>query len=97
MTLVRNISTGSRGVWHGGKLVMVEVGASAMADDFAPEWFEVIDADDTADAAPELAKLTVAQLKDFAAHEGIDLGEETKKADILAAIELALEARNAAN
>ena len=34
-----------------------------------------------------LAEMTVAQLKDLAAERRIDLGEATKKADIIAAIE----------
>ena len=48
--------------------------------------------DDTG-AAPEqpeakpVSKMTVAELTEFAEAEGIDLGEATKKADILAVIE----------
>ncbi len=34
-----------------------------------------------------LADMTVAQLKDLAVARGVDLGEATKKADIIAAIE----------
>ncbi len=44
MTLVRNISSGPRGVWAGGVLVMVERGKTVEADDFAPEWFEPVKA-----------------------------------------------------
>jgi hypothetical protein len=36
-----------------------------------------------------LADMTIAQLKDLAAERAIDLGEATKKADIIAAIEAA--------
>lgn len=38
-----------------------------------------------------LNTLTVPQLKELAAERGIDLGDATKKADIIAAIELAEE------
>ncbi|KMS59982.1 hypothetical protein V474_07745 [Novosphingobium barchaimii LL02] len=41
--------------------------------------------------APDITKMTVAELKTFAETNGIDLGEATKKDDILAAIELANE------
>lgn len=34
----------------------------------------------------DLTKLTVAELRDFAAKNDIDLGEATKKADLIAAI-----------
>lgn len=37
----------------------------------------------------ELESMTVAELKDYAAKHDIDLGDATKKADIIAAIELA--------
>lgn len=42
--------------------------------------------------APELAKMSVPALKAFAEANSIDLGDATKKADIVSAIELALEA-----
>lgn len=35
---------------------------------------------------PDLAALTVAQLREYAAENGIDLGTATRKADILAAV-----------
>ncbi|WP_324699792.1 hypothetical protein [Novosphingobium sp. RL4] len=41
--------------------------------------------------APDISKMTMAELKVFAETNGIDLGEATKKDDILAAIELANE------
>ncbi|WP_185999959.1 hypothetical protein ACLIMP_22280 [Novosphingobium aerophilum] len=41
--------------------------------------------------APDISKMTVPELKVFAETNGIDLGEATKKDDILAAIELANE------
>lgn len=43
------------------------------------------------DAAPPAsvphADLTVAELRDYAAEKGVDLGDATKKADILAALQ----------
>lgn len=43
--------------------------------------------------AKSLDDMTVAELKEHASNEGIDLGDATKKADILAAIQLAEEQR----
>ncbi|HQS96692.1 MAG: hypothetical protein B7Y38_11480 [Sphingomonadales bacterium 28-56-43] len=87
MAQVKNISTGPRGAYLAGVLVMAEKGAIIEADDFAEEWFEEVGGDDEAD----LAKMTVAQLKAFAEANDIDLGDAEKKADILSAIELATE------
>lgn len=96
MALVRNISDGPRGAYLGAVLVWANPGKVVEADDFAPEWFELaVEAEDEANAiseAPELAKMTVEQLKAFAAANAIDLGDAVKKADILSAIELAVEA-----
>jgi len=41
MPEVRNISTGPRGAYKVGTLVMVNPGEVIEADDFAPEWFEL--------------------------------------------------------
>lgn len=88
MAQVKNISTGPRGAYFQGVFVEAEVGATIVADDFAEEWFEVV----AEDEAPAIDKMTVAELKEFAEANGIDLGDATKKDDILSAIELALEA-----
>ena len=45
------------------------------------------------DPEPALEDMTVAQLKDFAEANKIELGENTRKDDIKAAIQLELEAR----
>lgn len=87
MAQVKNISTGPRGAYLGGALVMAEVGEAIEADDFADEWFEEIDGD----AGSDLSKMKVSDLKALAAAENIDLGDATKKDDIIAAIELARE------
>lgn len=47
----------------------------------------------TAGQDPDVETMTVAQLKEFAAEQHIDLGENTRKDDIKAAIQLELEAR----
>ena len=39
MAKVKNISTGPRGAYLGGVLVMAEPGQVIEADDFADEWF----------------------------------------------------------
>lgn len=90
MVAVRNISTGPRGAYLGGVLAMAEIGETIEVDDFSDEWFEEVGGDDDAD----LSKMKVVQLKAFAEANAIDLGDATSKSDILAAIELALEARD---
>lgn len=68
----------------GGDLAAVAVreGWAVALPDEGPE-----PADDGLDA------MTASQLKAFAAEHGIDLGDATKKADIRATIDLALEAQ----
>lgn len=87
MTKVKNISNGPRGAYLGGLLVMAEAGQVIDADDFPDEWFEEVDGDEGSD----LSKMKVGDLKALAAAERIDLGDATKKEDIIAAIELARE------
>lgn len=85
MAQVRNITQGGRGAYLNGLLVMAEPGQTIDADDFADEWFEEV-------GEADLTKMKVAELKSFAEQNGIDLGDATSKADIISAIELALEA-----
>lgn len=88
MTNVKNISTGPRGIRTTDRgLVMLEAGESADLDlakgEDNEEWFSF-------DAGEKgLADHTVAELREIAEQEGIDIGDATKKADIVAAIELA--------
>ena len=42
MALVKNISTGARGAYSNGVLVMAEVGQVIEADDFCEEWFKSV-------------------------------------------------------
>jgi hypothetical protein len=91
MPIIKNICPGERGAYLDGALIMVPCGGTTEADDFPEEWFEVIEPD-----APEaLADMTVAELKALAEAETIDLGDATKKADIISEIELAREERAA--
>jgi hypothetical protein len=84
MAQVKNISNGPRGAYLGGVLRIAQVGETIEADDFPEDWFEEV--------ADGLAGMKVADLKALAESEGIDLGDASKKADIIAAIELSREA-----
>lgn len=42
MPKLRNKAPGPRGAWQGTILVMAEPGEMIEADDFEPEWFEVV-------------------------------------------------------
>ena len=42
MPFGKNISNGPRGAWQGATLVMAEPGQVIKAEDFNPEWFEVV-------------------------------------------------------
>lgn len=93
MPIIKNICAGDRGAYLNGELIMVAPGKTTEADDYPTEWFEVVDGADEpeTDVDTDLTKMTVAELKSFAEANVIDLGDAEKKADILAAIELALE------
>lgn len=54
MAKVTNISTGARGAYLKGVLIMAEVGETIEADDFAEEWFAT--KADVAAAAKEATK-----------------------------------------
>ncbi|WP_257541037.1 hypothetical protein [Sphingobium sp. CFD-1] len=51
---ITNISTGPRGAYLGGVLVMAEVGETIEADDFSDEWFAKAGTADTKSAADPL-------------------------------------------
>lgn len=92
MTSVRNISIGPRGIRTAdGALVMLERGELRDLDladgelDEDSEWFEF----DAGEPVEDLKAMTVAELKAIAEAENVDLGDATRKADIVAAIELA--------
>lgn len=95
MARVKNISAGPRGIWSTSGLVMIDAGKSATVElapgDHATDYFEIDGGE--AGAEPGLSDHTVAELTAIAAAEEIDLGDATKKADIIAAIELAREGR----
>lgn len=94
MAKLTNISSGSRGAYLGATLVMFEPGQVEEGDfsNFDTTAFDVEGGDDEGGDDEGLASMTVADLKALAEAEGIDLGDSTKKADIIAAIELAREA-----
>lgn len=45
MAAVKNVTTGARGAYADGVLVMAEAGEVIEADDFADEWFEEVKAE----------------------------------------------------
>lgn len=53
MPNLRNKAPGPRGAWQGATLVMAEPGEVIEADDFEPEWFEVVGGEADAEAKPE--------------------------------------------
>lgn len=66
----------------------VEISDAELAVIANGDWFEV---DGAKPDDADLTKMTVDELKAFAEANEIDLGDATKKGDILSAIELALE------
>lgn len=52
MAKVKNISTGPRGAYLGGVLVMAEAGQVIEADDFAEEWFKADGERDAGEPGP---------------------------------------------
>lgn len=98
-----NHTAGPKGVHTKNGLVYVEAGKSADLDVTDAEakaakatgWFSKpkVEDDDDDDQDKPLADLTVARLRALAEAETIDLGDATKKDDIVAAIELAREAK----
>lgn len=94
MPIIKNICAGDRGAYLAGALIMLAPGQTGDADDFPEEWFEVVEAL-AEPVEPDFAEMTVAELKAFAEAADIDLGDVTKKADIISAIELAREERAA--
>lgn len=107
MTKLTNFTSGPKGVHTVGGLVYIGGGQTSEDLDIsegelkaakATGWFsKPKDAeapeDDDDDSEKALADLTVPKLKALAEAEQIDLGDATVKADIIAAIELAREAK----
>jgi|GEM_PF-6639548 len=95
---VENKGPAAVGVWTENGHAWVKPGASvplAMSDEQARRASKTLSVKpvEAGDHEPpqDLAKLSVNALKDLAAKEEIDLGDATKKLDIIAAIELARE------
>lgn len=74
-----------------GEIISGELAKVAVRE----KWAEEISGKQAAkgDASDDLHKKTVAELKEIAEQRKIDLGDATKKDDIIAAIELAGEAK----
>lgn len=103
MAKFKNYTSGPKGVHTTKGLVYIEAGQSAELDVSDAEaaaakatgWFSKPKDSDDDDGPKELSDMTVAELKAVAEAEAIDLGDASKKADIVAAIELAREAKAA--
>lgn len=65
-----------------GEIVGGELAKVALAE----KWGEEVAGDD-AESAVDLSNMTVADLKALASERGVDLGDATKKADIIAVLE----------
>lgn len=104
MAKFTNYTSGPKGVHTTKGLVYVEAGKSADLDVSEAEaaaakatgWFSRPKVEDDDDGPKGLDDHTVPELKAIAEAEGIDLGDVSKKADIVAAIELAREAKASA-
>lgn len=73
-----------------GEIITGDLAAVAVREKWAEEAASEMPDDDN---DPGLGGMTVNQLKAFAGEHSIDLGDASKKDDIRAAIELALEGR----
>lgn len=80
MPRIRNKSTGARGAYANGALIMAEPGETIEADDFHPEWFEEV-------GEQPLSRKTKAELLDIAASEGVEADDSMTNAAIVEAIE----------
>lgn len=105
MAKFTNYTSGPKGVHTTKGLVYVEAGKSADLDVSEAEaaaakatgWFSRPKVEDDENDGPKgLEDHTVPELRVIAEAEGIDLGDASKKADIVAAIEFAREAKASA-
>lgn len=87
MDRVRNITSGDRGAYLKGSLVMVLAGAIADADDWNPEWFAPVGEEGDEYAAPDLVGATLAQLVQIAIDERVIPDAEEMRRGLLEAIQ----------
>lgn len=87
MDRVRNITSGDRGAYLKGSLVMVPAGAIADADDWNPEWFAPVGEEGDEYAAPDLVGATLAQLVQIAIDERVIPDAEEMRRGLLEAIQ----------
>lgn len=95
---ITNTSKADQGVWAEGGLITIAPGATreiTIRADYVEraQSLPFLKVSPVAAAASEdISKMKVAELKAYAKANDIDLGDAVSKADILSAIELALEA-----
>lgn len=82
MAKVTNISTGPRGAYAKGVLVMAEPGQTIEADDYADEWFRKGDVD-----PDDLSALKKADLLAIAEAEGVAIETDDNRSDLIRKIE----------
>lgn len=77
-----------------GEIINGDLAAVAVREKWAEEaGDDPADDDGEGSTQPPLDTMTIAQLKAFADEKGIDIGDASKKDDIRAAIDLALESQ----
>lgn len=96
MHSVTNNSKAEQGIWTDGGLVAVGPGETKNIEIRADyleraQSLSFLKVSDSSDEADSLEGKTVAELRELAEADEIDIGDATKKADIIAAIELARE------
>lgn len=82
MAKVTNISTGPRGAYLKGQLVMAERGQTIEADDYADEWFAAGDVD-----PDDIGSLKKADLIAIADAEGVAYESNDNRSDLVGKIE----------
>ncbi|MGJ0508924.1 MAG: hypothetical protein ACR652_17710 [Methylocystis sp.] len=96
MAKVTNISTGPRGAYLDGQLVMAEKGETIEADDYSRDWFKSAGKakdDDKSDQPKALDKMNKAELLAVAADENVAVETDDKKAELVRKIEEARAAQ----
>lgn len=88
-------SVDAREILHSSPELYCATSPDLTAKAVPPEGSDAVTGDGSGEALPPIEDyeaMKVADLKDLAAARGVDLGDASKKADIIAALELAAEA-----